>query len=107
MGRIDRRPTDCRCNRAAKNGSSAARNPLRKICARIHPRNEKRPTGLQEAAARSSTSPYRNCRPEASRSYELAGQKQKELAHAAAPGSALLRLRYRAGRSEERRVGKE
>ncbi len=96
MGRIDGRPADCQYNRAAKNGSSAARDPLRKICARIHPRNEKRPTGVQEAAARSSKSSYRNCWPEASRSYELEKKKQKQLAHAAAPGSALLRRRCRA-----------
>src|SRR5437879_4739488 len=89
MGRVDRRPADYRCDRAAKNGNSAARNPLRKICARIHPRNEKRPTGLQEAAARSSKSPYRNCRPEASRSYELEEKKQKQLAHAAAGQRAI------------------
>src|SRR5207237_9699519 len=68
---IERRPTDFRCNDATKNGSSSARNPLRKICARIHSRNEKRPKELREVAPRCGEASDRESGPQASRSHEL------------------------------------
>jgi hypothetical protein len=62
VGRADCWPENYRSNRPKTHESGFARNPVRKICARIYSRNEERPAALCEVAARSGKAPHRKSR---------------------------------------------